>query len=117
MQAIGLPSCQQLQKLVILLIDEMYIKEDLVYNKHSGQLIGFASLGDVNDHLLAFERSVEEGQSEQIELVKSIIVFMVRSLFTPFRFPYAQFPCANLTGDLLFHPFWQAVFQLERMDL
>ena len=47
MQAIGLPSCQQWEKLVILLIDEMYIKEDLVYNKHSDQLIGFASLGDV----------------------------------------------------------------------
>lgn len=95
MQAIGLPSCQQWEKLLVLLLDEMYIKEDLVYNKHTGQLIGFASLGDANDHLLAFERSVVEGQSEQIELAKTMVVFMVRSLLTPFRFPYAQFPCAS----------------------
>ena len=37
-------------------------------------------------------------------------------LFTRLRFPYAQFPCASLTGDLLFHPFWQAVSRLERME-
>ena len=117
MQAIGSDSCQEWEKLIILLLDEMYINEDLMYHKHTGQLIGFASLGDINDHLLAFEHSVVEGQSEEIELAKTMMVFMVRSLFTPFRFPYAQFPCASVTGDLLFHPFWQAVYRLERMEL
>ena len=36
-QAIG---HQEWEKLVILLMDEMYIREDLVYNKHTGQLVG-----------------------------------------------------------------------------
>ncbi len=36
---------QAWQKLVILLLDEMYIREDQVYNKHSGELIGFTNLG------------------------------------------------------------------------
>ena len=40
------------QKCVGILIDEMHIKEDLVYDKHTGALIGFISLGDVNDQLL-----------------------------------------------------------------
>ena len=35
------------EKLVVILLDEMYIKEDLVYEKHSGNLIGFANLGEV----------------------------------------------------------------------
>lgn len=88
-----------------------------MYNKHTGQLIGFASLGDVDDHLLAFERSVVEDRAVEIELARTMMVFMVRGLFSSFRFPYAQFPCASVTGDLLFHPFWEAVYRLERMEL
>ena len=38
----SMSSCPDWQKLVILLLDEMYIKEDLVYNKHPGKLISFA---------------------------------------------------------------------------
>ena len=31
---------------VALLIDEMNVKEDLVYEKHTGQVVGFVSVGD-----------------------------------------------------------------------
>ena len=48
-------SCPECEKYVILLIDEMHVSEDLVYDKHTGELVGFANLGDVNQHLLAFE--------------------------------------------------------------
>ncbi len=117
MQVVGMPSCQDWQKLVMLILDEMYIWEDLVYENQTGKLVGFASLGDVNDHVLAFERSVVQVQPDEERLVKTMMVFMVRGLFTPLRFPYAQFPCAIVTGDLLFNPLWQAVFRLERIGL
>lgn len=117
MKANSMSSCPDWQKLVILLLDEMYIKEDLVYNKHSGKLIGFANLGNVSDHLLAAEQAAVEGsQDDQHPLAKTMMVFMVKGLFTPLRFPYAQFPCTSVTGDLLFHPFWQVIFRLERME-
>lgn len=45
-----------------------------------------------------------------------MLVFMVRGLFSRLRFPYAQFPCSAVTGDLLNNPFWEAVFRLERME-
>ena len=38
------------QKSVIPLLDKMYITENLVYNKHTGTLIGFTDLGEVNEH-------------------------------------------------------------------
>ncbi len=47
--------CWEFQKGVVILIDEMYVKEDLVYDMHTGALIGFANLGDINTHLLAIE--------------------------------------------------------------
>ena len=106
------------EKLVTLLLDEMYIKEDLVYEKHEGILVGFVNLGSVNDHLLAFELSINAGtDDESCALAKSVMTFMVRGLFTSLRYPYVHFLCSSVTGDLLFQPFWEAVYRLERMGL
>ncbi len=37
---------------VSVILDKMKIKEGLVYNKHSGEIVGFTSLGDINDDLV-----------------------------------------------------------------
>ena len=50
-----LQGCEEWQKIVLLLLDEMYIKEDIVYNKHTGRIVGFTDLGDVNNHLLRYD--------------------------------------------------------------
>ena len=34
----------ELNRYVVLVLDEMYVREDLVYDKHSGALIGFANI-------------------------------------------------------------------------
>lgn len=45
MEAARLSSCEGYEKLVVLLLDEMYIREDLVYEKRTGKLVGFTTLG------------------------------------------------------------------------
>ncbi len=114
MTAAGFDTLEEWQKCVVVLLDEMHIRQDLVYEKHSGALIGFANLGEVNNHLVAFERSMSSEESSLVPLAKTMMTFMVRGLFTSLHFPYAQFPCAKVTGDLLFDPFWDGVFRLER---
>ena len=47
-------------------------------------------------------------------IAKSMLVLMVRGLNSGLQFPYAQFPCANLRGDQMFHLFWKAVGRLQR---
>lgn len=116
-QAAQVETCHDWQKLVILLLDEMHIKENLVYDKYTGSVIGFANLGDISNHLLAFEQSVKGNCDAMNSVAKTMMVFMIRGLFTTLRFPYAQFPCAKVSGNLLFHPFWEAVYRLERMGL
>ena len=44
-QAANIKDCEMWQKHVILLLDEMHIKEDLVFDKHTGELVGFVNLG------------------------------------------------------------------------
>ena len=40
---------------------------------------------------------------------------MVKGLFTSLKFPYVHFPCVDISGEMLFDPFWKAVYRLERM--
>ncbi len=49
-----------------------------------------------------------------MELAKSMMVIMVRGLFTKLQFAYAQFPCASVCGYHLYDIFWEAVQRLER---
>ena len=104
---------KEFQKCVALVMDEMHIKEDLVYDKRSGELVGFINLGAINDHLIQFERRLEGSLNDHEPLADSMVVIMVRGLFTRLQFPYVQFPCASVTGDLLFNPFWEAVSRIE----
>ena len=52
-------------------------REDLMYDKHTGSLIGYTDLGGVNNHLLAFERSLD-GSPDQLAPAKSMLTFMVK---------------------------------------
>ncbi len=119
MEAARVGLSEEWQKCVTVILDEMHIKHDLVYDKHSGELIGFANLGEVNEHLLAFEQSLEPDTTllQPEPLARTMLVIMVRGLFTKLQFPYAQFPCASVSGDLLYDPFWEAVFRIENIGL
>lgn len=44
-----------------------------------------------------------------------MLVLMVRGLFYKLNYPYAQFTCNTITGDLMFDPVWEAVSRLERL--
>jgi len=93
-QAAKLDKCKEMEKYVILLLDKIYIKESLVYDKHSGELIGYTDLRDINSHLT---KSVTGGSQS---LATTIMFLMVKSLLSDLQFPYAHFPCHQITGDL-----------------
>ena len=56
-------------KCVILLLDEMYIREDLVFD--------YTNLGDINEYLLHFEQSLSDSAPATPKLAKTMMVFMV----------------------------------------
>ena len=104
-----------LNKYVILVMDEVHIKHDLVYDKHEGCLVGFVNLGSTNNQLVEFENALCAEKSEPT-LASTMLVFMVRGLLSNLNYPYVQFACNNLSGSQLFDPMWEAVSRLERLD-
>lgn len=97
------------KSLVGLLFDEMHIKDGLVFNKNTGNLVGFVELGDINDAFIRYSNS----ETNELPLAKSVLFIMIRGLASNLIFPYAQFPVESLKGSQLFPLFWEAVHRLE----
>jgi len=115
MEAANIASCPEYEENVLLIMDEMHIKESLILDKHTGALVGFTNLREMNEHLQKFEQSLEaNGGNTQEPLANSVLVVMVRGLFSQLQFSYAQFSCEAVSGDQLYNPFWNAVMQPER---
>eukprot|EP00731_Ephydatia_muelleri_P014320 Em0008g40a len=114
--AANVDTCSEREKYVLLLIDEMYVREDLVFDRYTGKIIGFANMGDINNHLAKLEASLVSGDTSP-PLAKTMVVIMIRGIFSKLQYPYAQFPCCALSGDQLYDPFWEAVGRVENCGL
>ena len=68
---------------VTLLFDEMKIQENLVWDKHSGDLIGFVDLGDTNINYVTLNKADQ--------LATHVLVFLVRSIVNPFKYSLCEF--------------------------
>ena len=102
------------EKLVALLFDEVKIKEDLVYNKHTGEIIGFVNITDINQHLSRLEQSISD---KTPKLATHMLVVMVRGVCSSLKYPYAQFPVSAATGDIICPIIWDCVEHLEMIGL
>ena len=82
-------------------MDEVHIKDNLVYDKHNWQLISYQNLGGINNHLLRYEAAFTVDSPLDKLMAQTTPFFMVRGLFTKLEFPYAQLSCSTVTGELL----------------
>ena len=112
----NLDKIEEWQKYVCLTYDEMKIKEGLIYNKYTDQLVGFVALDDVSDHLLEFERQCQsDGSAQKPELASHMLVLLVRGIFTGLKFPLAQFPTTGAASHQLYPIVLEAIMRLEIM--
>ena len=91
-----------------ILIDEIYLKAGLVYNKSTGSLTGFADLGVVQK-LSKYDESLSSDSNAR-PLAKTMMVFMVQGVFCNLRFLYVQF---QTQAHDVFPLLWQAIDRLE----
>ena len=90
-------------------MDEMKIQEDLVWDKHTGDLIGYVNLGDSQLNYATLKKSDD--------IASHVLVFLLRSIVNPLKFTLANFATKNVTSLQLFPLLWKAVGILEDNDL
>ena len=82
-------------RFVVLIIDEMKIREDLVFDKTGTCLHGFVNLGDVNNQLRQLEMQPDTKKPHDC-LATQMLTVMVRGIFIKLEFPYASFPTQGI---------------------
>lgn len=98
---------------VSLIIDEMKIKEGLVYNKYTGEIIGFSHLGDINDYL----QRLEQSDNQHPPVATHVLGLMIRGMLFKMEFPYAHFSTTGITAETLFPIIWDAVRNLKSINV
>ena len=87
----------------------MKVQEDLVWDKYSGELIGFVDLGDIQTNYATL-KNVRE-------LASYVLVFHVKSVVNPLSYSLATFATTGVTSTQLMLIFWKAVRYLESINL
>ena len=93
-----------------LLQDEVRIKSDLVYDKHTGELIGFMNLNNVSNELNVLEQNVN---GTKHDLAKYLLVLMVRGITSNLKYPIGSFATCGITADYLFPILWEGIELIE----
>ena len=70
------------ERFVTILIDEKKIQEDLIWDKYTGELIGFVDLGDGDANAATLDKPNE--------LATHVFVFKVKSIVNPFVWQLLQ---------------------------
>ena len=66
------------------------IQENLVWDKHSSELIGFVDLGDINVNFAPLKNTQT--------LAKHVLVFLVKSVVNPLSYSFATFATNWITA-------------------
>ena len=84
---------EERHRYIALCWDEMKIKEGLVFNKYTCELVGFQSVGDINNDLEKLQQECHQDRQfhPSRDVASHMLVFMIRGLFNAVNFPYAQF--------------------------
>ena len=71
------------EKYVVLSFDEMKIQDDLVYDKNTGNLIGYVDLGDIDVNLATLQ-NMDKNASH-------VLVFLIKNVMNPLSYSLATF--------------------------
>ena len=102
-------SFSETERYVTILFDEMKIQENLVWDKHSDELIGFVDLGDINVNFATLKNTQT--------LATHVLVFFVKSVVNPLSYSFPTFATDGIAAYQIMPIFWQPIKYLEKINL
>ena len=93
----------------VMLMDEMKIQENLVWDKHTGDLIGYVDFGDAELNYATLQKSTN--------IATYVLVFLLRRVVNPFKFSLATFATTGATSSQMFPLLWKAISICELNSL
>ena len=93
------------QRYIVLSFDEIKVQENLVFDKHSGELVGFVDLGEVERNYSSF-KNVDD-------LASHVLVYYICGIASDLKYSFAYLATKGITAHQIMPTFWEAVGILE----
>ncbi|KAK3924777.1 Transposable element P transposase [Frankliniella fusca] len=98
----------------VLIFDEMYISQNLVYRKSDGALIGYAHYDDTDKEVQRFEAYFEGNIKEpKPDMAVTMLGFMVKGITSNQKCVVAAYPCKSLNKFMIYSRAWEVVSHCE----
>lgn len=110
------------ERYVDLMFDEMHIRSNLVYQKSTGELVGYAKLDEIEQEFQNLQAEWT-GKESQPQLAHKVLVFMiknitvnkpeniVRGIVAVYSVP------ASMSASSLFTRLWEVIYHLENSGI
>jgi hypothetical protein len=86
---------------VLLGFDEMKVREGLVFDNATGNIVGYVDTGDMNQLLKSFESNLKGQKEPPKEVATHMLAVCVRGIFLKLDFPLGQFSTLCMCIDNL----------------
>ena len=96
---------QSFQRFVVLFFYEMNLQQNLVFDKHSGQFIGYVNLEDPEKNISTFDN--------EDDLPTQVMVYYVHGLASDVKFALGYFATRNIYSFQIMSTFREAISILE----
>ncbi|KAK3908148.1 Transposable element P transposase, partial [Frankliniella fusca] len=96
--------------------DEMHIRQDIVINKKTGEIIGYANLRQVEKDLADIEAEISKTDSAH-PVAKTVLVYLAQGVTNPLLSAVGIYPSRDLSAGQLFSRTWDIVYTLESCGL
>ena len=93
-----------------ILFDEVRIKADLVYDKHSGELVGYVDLDKVGNEFMNLHYALNDANQS---IAKFLLVVMIRGVTTALKYPLATFATDGIKATFIDTVIWEAMEIVE----
>ena len=97
------------EKNFVMLMDDMKIQDNLVWDKHTGDLIVYVDFGDAELNYATLQKFTD--------IATHALVFLLRSVVNPFKFSLANFTTTGATSAQMFPLLWKAIVICELNSL
>ncbi|KAE8740549.1 hypothetical protein FOCC_FOCC013930 [Frankliniella occidentalis] len=106
------------KKFHVLMGDEMYISQNLVFQKSTGKMIGYTSLNHIDKEVADLEKCIDNPDREMEEIIaEKVMVYMIKGISNGIKEVVATFTTGTLTANQLYVWTWQVIGALERSGI
>lgn len=102
------------KKYHVLMADEMHISQNLIFQKHSGKMIGYTSLDTLDSEVKVFEQYMDNPDKELASRVATkVLVYMVKGVSNGVKEVVATFAVGDPSVSQMCEWTWKVIRALE----